>query len=101
MFVHNLRQIAQLTWSRCARAYVRYYFLTSYYDPFFATVDPASLQRIPFTQLIRLPRRWSLFNVHTAGQAILSRLSGGEGVSSHMMTLVSKPLAELDIKLPS
>jgi hypothetical protein len=101
MYVRSSLQILPLTRSRCARAYVRYYFLTGYYDPFFATVDPASLQRIPFAQLIRLPRRWGLFNVQTAGQAILARLSGAEGVSRHVMALVSKPLTELDVKLPS
>lgn len=85
----------------CARAYVRHYFLTSYYDPFFATVDPASLYRVPFLHLIQLPKRWGLFNVQHMGQALFGRLSRVGEVNRHVMTLISKPLADLNVKLPS
>lgn len=85
-----------------ARAYIRHYFLTSYYDPFFPIVDPTPLQQLPFLRYTFLPSSWKAFNTHKTGQILLDLFSRLERANRHVLSFISKPLVDVvDIKLPS
>ncbi|PVG02969.1 hypothetical protein CPB86DRAFT_869906 [Serendipita vermifera] len=84
-----------------ARAYIRHYFLTDYYDPFFSMVDPVTVRHLPFLQTIVLPGDWKAFTTHGAGQAILRLLPNLGVMNKRILALVTKSVENLAIRLPS
>ncbi|KAG8801734.1 hypothetical protein FRC16_011244 [Serendipita sp. 398] len=84
-----------------ARAYVRHYYLTSHYDPTFATTDPLSIYRIAFLQHPLIPSRWKAFAAHGTSQILAQLIRRGINSNMHMLSFFYRPINSITFPMPS